>query len=149
MPSTPAGDKFHSTVFGLLTPSTPGFGGFAAYTPATPIYHDEGRESDSTIDAGDSTIPARIPPSRSARALRERPQRRQAATASINEDTASEDDEPLSTQYEKLQDQIRLAELTAKFAEQAEYGRARRSTRLAGKEVVKGMLCCHRFRIAC
>lgn len=150
MPSTPAGDKFHSTVFGLLTPSTPGFGGFTAYTPATPKFHDDGRESDSTIDAGDSTTPARILPSRSARALRERSQRRQAATpASISEDTDSKDDETLSTRNEKLQEQIRLAELTAEFAEQAEYGRTRRSTRLSEKEVVKGMLYFHRFRIAC
>lgn len=145
MPSTPARDKFHSTVFGLFTPSTPGFGGFTAYTPATPKFRGVYRDSDSAIVTGD----ARIPPSRGACALREQPQRRQAVASSIDLDSETDDDEPLSTQYEELQEQIQLAELTAKATEQTESGRTRRSTRLAEKEVVKGTSLRCRPCIAC
>lgn len=58
----------------------------------------------------------------------------------INRDNDSDSDEPLRTQFDQLQQQIKDSELAATLAEEGAVSHQRRSTRLAKKDIVKGKL---------
>lgn len=117
----PSGTPTKQTVstistFGLLTPCTPNFGDFFRHTPASPATLS--RVDDSPVgEQHDGDV-------------------------GTNVDDGYDSDEPLATQFDKLQQQIRDAELAASLSEEAISGQSRRSTRLALKDVVKGKLSC-------
>jgi hypothetical protein len=121
MPTTPMQKQASKSMFGLLTPCTPSFGDFLLRSPAT-FRDDEsspGQQDDVHItqDRNVSHI-----------------------DNEATEKDYSDADEPLKTQYEKLQEQIRDAELAAALAEGGDNTGKRRSTRIAQKDFVKGRL---------
>lgn len=116
-PATPTKQRVSTTTFGLLTPCTPNFGDLFRRDPASPTTpgltegsHAEQHQGTSDGDVG------------------------------TNAEDGSDSDEPLATQFDKMEQQLRDAELAASLSEEAGSGRSRRSTRLALKDVVKGKL---------
>jgi hypothetical protein len=107
MPTTPV-NQTSTNSFGLLTPCTPNFDGFAKF----------GGEIAQTMRAGDVVV----------------------------EREDSENDKPLRTQFDELQQQIKDAELAANLAQEGTLTGQRRSTRIAKKDTLKGKLAtaCHK-----
>jgi hypothetical protein len=118
-PATPTKQTVSMTRFGLLTPYTPNFGNFFRRAPASPV--SPGLADDSDVGQHHGASDGDDGP---------------------NAEDGYDSDEPLATQFDKMQQQIRDAELAASLSEEASSGRSRRSTRLALKDVVKGKLPC-------
>ncbi|KAH7385314.1 hypothetical protein DE146DRAFT_197651 [Phaeosphaeria sp. MPI-PUGE-AT-0046c] len=124
-PVTPGYKQPPMGLFGLLTPSTPGFGDISTRTLA--IAQQWGDHSGSERDFSPESGRDKSPVQEEQRHLS-----RNAAVDSVD----SGDEEPLQTQYQILQEQIKEAQSAATLAI-GDQATSRRSTRLAQKESVK------------
>ncbi|KAH7072095.1 hypothetical protein BKA63DRAFT_474145 [Paraphoma chrysanthemicola] len=123
-PSTPSAQRSFSNMFGLLTPSTPNFDDFSTTRP-----------TQASCKAGDRDI---IKFNQDIRTAQKQPARR--GVIEIDNEDDSETDEPLQTQYERMQREIRDAQLAADLAKDSGVTGARRSTRLAKRETAKALV---------
>jgi len=131
--TTPIAKHGHADAFGLLTPSTPDFGRSGIAGPniqnADADAGDcEGRASDATAQDTNAT-------STDPEAPKSSYSKRWRTDIRLVEDDDSEDEQPLQTQFDKMQQQIRDAELAAQVADAEGSSRTRRSTRIATKEL--------------
>ncbi|KAH7084383.1 hypothetical protein FB567DRAFT_80615 [Paraphoma chrysanthemicola] len=148
-PSTPNMRLSFSNMFGLLTPGTPNFGNFNTAKATQGSCKVDDRDvinvhqystgSDTTVGGAidmtkDNTAGLHIE-RQSPRTAQKQPARR--GVIEIDSEDDSETDEPLQTQYDRMQREIRDAQLAADLAKDSSVTGARRSTRLATKEAVK------------
>lgn len=164
-PMTPTGKQKSKGLFGLLTPSTPGYGDVWTRSSgdATNLKDDDNSDRNLSIWPGfeyeESPLGDELsltnghamhgksgPEEQQAIAhialLPTHNQRKRKAVIASDD---SDDEEPLQTQYQKLQEQIKEAQLAASSAG-GDQVTSRRSTRLAKKETVKGRA--HRIGVA-
>lgn len=142
-PQTPGFKERASGFFGLLTPSTPNFGDVWKRSPHAVQDSEEGKgdRTPSPCDSGFAKSPDSVEvsgflgkkdSSNVTAPSRKRGRKESAASSTLN----SDDDEPLVTQYEQMQLEIKKAQLAANPAGETEVS-SRRSTRLARKESIK------------
>jgi hypothetical protein len=124
--TTPKPAQPHASALGLLTPGTPSFGDFA--TGIFNTVEKEDGKSDNQCANGHVFINGVGATTNDCEPM----------DCDIKDDEVTDDDEPIQTQFDMLQQQIRATELAAELAEEIHSVGKRRSTRLAQKEVVKG-----------
>lgn len=164
-PMTPTGKQKSQGLFGLLTPSTPGYGDIWTRLSGDATNLKDDDNSDRTLSMGPGSEYEESPLGdelslTDGHAIHGKPGpemqqeiahmtllpthlQRKRKTAIASDD--SDDEELLQTQYQELQEQIKEAQLAASSAS-GDQVTSRRSTRLAKKETVKGRA--HRISVA-
>jgi hypothetical protein len=145
-PQTPGFKERAFGFFGLLTPSTPGFGDVWPRSLHTvQDSEDNGRDRILlTCDSGIANSPTSVEVSGlleekdlSNLTVTEPSRKRGRKESDVSSILDSDDDEPLLTQYEQMQLDIKKAQLAANVAAEADMISSRRSMRLARKETTK------------
>jgi hypothetical protein len=156
-PLTPHGFTRQSTnSFGLLTPSTPSFSNLDTPLPSFTRHAVDGitkghgtaqllsmneNEANETNNGTslESTVSSQVPQQQQSIFDIPLVQEHHELHDSVDNDQYVEIDEPVHTHFDEMQQHIRDAEIAAQVALDCDSSGKRRSTRLARKDIAKGM----------